>query len=240
MLEKIRKDKILFLDIETVPQPDQWENLSDKMQSLWEKKSKGLRADEESPEDVYQKAGIYAEFGKVICVSVGAFAQKGDQYIFRMKSYASKDEKQLLLEVAAMLRKYSGEGERNLCAHNGKDFDFPYMARRMLINGIKLPGILDTAGKKPWEVNHLDTMELWKFGAYRHYASLDLLTTIFGIPTPKDDIDGSQVAQVFYEENDLERIVQYCEKDVLAIAQLYLKWRGEPLLNDDQLVIIKE
>ena len=240
MFETLRKEQLLFLDIETVPQSDSWEKLPEKMQSLWEKKSKHLRDDKEGPGDVYQKAGFYAEFGKIICISVGVFAAKGDQFIFRMKSYANTDEKHLLTEVASMLRKFSAEGDKNLCAHNGKEFDFPYIARRLLINGIKLPAILDTAGKKPWELKFLDTMELWKFGEYRHSVSLDLLTTIFDIPSPKDDIDGSQVAKVYYEDNDLDRISRYCEKDVLAVAQLFLRWRGETLLKEDQIVIIKD
>ncbi len=239
MLESIKKDQILFMDIETVPQYEMWEAVPEKIQTLWEKKSKSFRTEDESPEDLYGRAGIFAEFGQIICISVGVFVLKETKTLFRMKSFASKNERQLLTEVAAMLRKYAAEGDKNLCAHNGKDFDFPYIARRMLIHGIKLPAILDTAGKKPWEVKFLDTMELWKFGEYRHFTSLDLLTTIFDIPTPKDDIDGSQVAKVYYENDDLERIRRYCEKDVLAVAQLFLRWRGEGLLEEDQIIVIE-
>jgi len=155
-----------------------------------------------------------------------------------MKSYAGHDEKLLLTEFAGMLRKFSAEGDKNLCAHNGKDFDFPYIARRMLINGIKLPALLDIAGKKPWELKFIDTLELWKFGEFKNYTSLNLLTALFDIPSPKDDIDGSDVAGVYYNDNDLPRITNYCQKDVLAIAQLILRWRGEELLKEDQVIII--
>lgn len=239
MLHNIKKDQLLFLDIETVPQYPEWENVPEDFQLLWDKKSAYFRKEDQSAEEVYERAGIYAEFGKIICISVGMFSWQGSELVFRMKSYAGKDEKVLLTDFASMLRKFSAEGDKNLCAHNGKDFDFPYMARRMLINGIKLPALLDIAGKKPWELKFLDTLELWKFGEYKNFTSLNLLTILFNIPTPKDDIDGSDVARVYYEEDDLSRIVNYCQKDVLAVAQLVLRWRGEALLKDDQVLIIE-
>jgi DNA polymerase elongation subunit (family B) len=238
MLNEIKKDQLLFLDIETVPQYPKWEQVPDNFQDLWDRKSKYFRNEDETAEDAYEKAGIYAEFGKIVCISVGMFSWQESRQVFRMKSYFGKDEKQILLDFASMLRKFSAEGDKNLCAHNGKEFDFPYLARRMLIHGIKLPALLDIAGKKPWEVKFLDTMELWKFGEFRHYASLNLLTTIFDIPSPKDDIDGSDVARVYYEEDDLSRIVEYCQKDVIAVAQIVLKWRGESLLEEDQIIVI--
>lgn len=240
MLENQKKDSILFLDIETVPQHPHWDHVPENMQKLWEKKARNLKEAEEGAENLYTRAGIYAEFGKIICISVGLFAWKGDQQVFRIKSYAGNDEKQLLTEFASMLRKFSAEGDKNLCAHNGKEFDFPYIARRMLINGLRLPSLLDIAGKKPWEVKFIDTMELWKFGDFKNYTSLDLLTQLFDIPTPKDDIDGSQVASVYYEDRDLPRIVKYCEKDVLAIAQLFLRWRLEPILKEDQIILVDQ
>ncbi len=239
MLNNIKKDQLLFLDIETVPQYGGWEEMPDVFQKLWEKKSRYFRKEDQPPEEVYERAAIYAEFGKIICISVGMFSWQGTEQVFRMKSYAGRDEKLLLTEFAGMLRKFSAEGDKNLCAHNGKEFDFPYIARRMLINGIKLPALLDIAGKKPWEVKFIDTMELWRFGDYKNYTSLDLLTALFDIKTPKDDIDGSDVARVYYQDDDLPRIVVYCQKDVLAIAQLVLRWRGEALLTDDQVLIIE-
>jgi DNA polymerase elongation subunit (family B) len=240
MLDKINPENILFLDIETVPSLPGYHQLSERMKNLWNKKSErlstfGNKTEEDiSPENSYNRAGIYAEFGKIICISVGAFS-KGE---FRLKSFSGHDETKLLTEFAELLRKRYYKPEHLLCAHNGKEFDFPYIARRMIILGISIPPILDIAGKKPWEVNHLDTMELWKFGDYKNYTSLDLLAAIFDIPTPKDDIDGSQVAEVYYQQNDLKRIVHYCIKDVLTVAQIFRRYRGEPLIAENQIVIV--
>jgi DNA polymerase elongation subunit (family B) len=189
---------------------------------------------EVSPEVLYKRAGIYAEFGKIICISVGAFSKAE----FRLKSFSGDDEKKLLTEFAELLRKRYNKPEHLLCAHNGKEFDFPYIARRMVVLGIPVPTILDLAGKKPWEVNHLDTMELWKFGDFKNYTSLELLAAILDIPTPKEDIDGSQVAEVYYKLNDLNRIVHYCTKDVLTVAQIFRRYRGEPLIAENQIVIV--
>lgn len=238
MLNYLKKDQLLFLDIETVPQFAVWDELPEIFQKLWDKKSAYFRKEEQTAEDVYERAGIYAEFGKIICISVGMFSWKESEQVFRIKSYAGHDEKQILTEFASMLRKFSAEGDKNLCAHNGKEFDFPYLSRRMLINGIKLPALLDNAGKKPWEVKFIDTLDLWKFGEYKNFTSLNLLTALFDIPTPKDDIDGSDVARVYYEEDDISRIATYCQKDVLAVAQLILRWRGEALLTDHQVLIV--
>lgn len=240
MLEKIDIENVLFLDIETVPAFADYSQLSERMQKLWTKKSERLSANSNSatemvsPEQLYGRAGIYSEFGKIICISVGAFL-KGE---FRIKSFAGHDEKELLTEFAELLNKRYNRPEHLLCAHNGKEFDFPYMARRMLVVGIPIPAILDLSGKKPWEVGHLDTMELWKFGDYKNYTSLDLLAGIFNIPTPKDDIDGSQVADVYYREKDLPRIVHYCTKDVLTVAQIFRRYRGEALIEEKAVVIV--
>ena len=158
--------------------------------------------------------------------------------ILRIKSFFGDDEKIILSGFIELLNKYYNSNNSLLCAHNGKEFDFPYIARRILVNGLKLPKILNIAGKKPWEINHLDTMELWKFGDYKHYTSLDLLTKIFNIPTPKDDISGSDVSRVYWEEKDLQRIVKYCQKDVLAVVQLFSKYRGEELILEENIEII--
>ncbi len=232
MLEQYKIDNILFLDIETVPQERSFDDVPESLKGLWDKKSKYFRSDEESAGDVYQRAGIYAEFGKIVCISVGFIVVSGDERTLREKSYAGHDEKVLLNEFADMLSKNS---RKFLCGHNIKEFDIPYIARRMLINGVTLPSSLNIAGKKPWEVNFIDTLELWKFGDFKHYTSLNLLTNIFNIPSPKDDIDGSEVAGVYYEENDVERIARYCEKDVLATTQLFLRFKGEPLIEPDKV-----
>ena len=187
---------------------------------------------------MYGRAGIYAEFGKIICISVGyLLSTGGEEREFHLKSFYDHNEQSVLEEFTALLNKHYSQGEHLMCAHNGKEFDFPYLARRILINGLKLPTMLDIAGKKPWEVAHLDTMVLWKFGDFKNYTSLDLLTNIFQIPTPKGDMDGGDVARVYWEDNDLDRIVEYCQKDVIAIAQLILKFKGEPLIKENNILL---
>jgi hypothetical protein len=234
MLNQLATDRILFLDIETVPGVPDFNQMSDKMKILWEKKSRRLQTEEGETADVlYNRAGIFAEFGKIVCISYGCFSGKE----FRVKSFFGDDEKILLQEFADMLRHYYDNKDSLLCAHNGKEFDFPYIARRMLVLGVELPSILDMAGKKPWEVQHLDTMELWKFGDYKHYTSLELLAAIFDIPTPKDDIDGSMVGKVYWEEKNLERIVTYCQKDVITIARLLRRYQGLDLIKDEDIVL---
>jgi len=236
MLKEIKLEDVLFLDIETVPQHSSYSEMVPEFQALWDKKASYLVKDDQTPEDVFQRAGIYAEFGKIICISVGLIVQKDGIYSFRVKSFAGDDESLLLTQFAEMLNKFSAKPNSHLCAHNGKEFDFPYIARRMLVNSIPLPEKLEIGGKKPWEVKFLDTMELWKFGDYKNFSSLNLLAYIFNIPTPKDDIDGSQVADVYYNEKNLPRIVEYCEKDVLTVAQLFLRYRNEPIINPENIV----
>lgn len=232
-LTHIPENQILFLDIETVPMTQQYEQMPEALQKLWDKKANYWLKEGETGKDHFGKAGIYAEFGRIVCISVGLIFWRDGKRQIRIKSYAGHNEHALLSEFAELCSRSFASAEHYLCGHNGKEFDFPYIARRMLINGIRLPSILDMAGRKPWEVRHLDTMELWKFGDYKSYTSLNLLTAIFGIPTPKDDIDGSQVATVYYEEQNLERIVRYCQKDVLATVQLYLKYKGEPMIDNE-------
>jgi len=238
MLDDIRLENILFLDIETAPQYPIFEELPDRFKELWVEKSKTFR--EEKPADeIYERAGIYAEFGKIICISVGIITEKPERKL-RIKSFYGDDETLLLENFFNLLNKHFNKQEHLLCAHNGKEFDFPYISRRGLVKGLKIPAILDSAGKKPWEVKHLDTMELWKFGDYKHYTSLNLLTAIFDIPTPKDDISGADVANVYYTEKNLPRIVHYCEKDVIAVVQLLLKYKGEALLNEEKMEYVKD
>ncbi len=226
---------ILFFDIETVPATAEFSALPEKMQLLWDKKSTHFRKEEETAADVYQRAGIYAEFGKIVCISVGHINMKNGEKQLRLKSYYGDDEKALLEQFSGMLEKFTRSGEKFLCGHNSDEFDVPYVARRMLVNQVPLPDLLNNAGKKPWEVRHLDTMKLWKFGDYKHFTSLDLLTSIFDIPTPKDDIDGSEVAGVYYDEKDVKRIARYCEKDVQAVVQLFLRYRYEPLIKQEHV-----
>jgi 3'-5' exonuclease len=234
-MNDIPLSNIVFFDIETVPGTSSFDELPDHMQKLWDKKSTYFRKEEETADDVYQRAGIYAEFGKIVCISVGHISMQNNKRTFRCKSYYGDDEAAVLQGFADMINQFCRSGEKFLCGHNSSEFDVPYVARRMLVNRIPLPDLFNLAGKKPWEVKHLDTMNLWKFGDYKHFTSLDLLTTIFDIPTPKDDIDGSQVANVYYEDKDIKRIAAYCEKDVLAVAQLYLRFRYQDLITTDNV-----
>ena len=235
MLDNIKPEDILFLDIETVPASPSFEMLDPSFKLLWEKKSKQFRSQEQGAAEVYERAGIYSEFGRIICISVGLIKEKNPVSL-RLKSFFGDDEKTLLSFFSEAVTKFCKTHKDSLlCAHNGKEFDFPYIARRMIINGLLIPEILDNAGKKPWEVKLLDTMDLWKFGDYKNYTSLDLLTSILGIPTPKDDIDGSMVAGIYYGDKDLERIVRYCEKDVLAIAQVLLRFMNLPKIDNDRI-----
>ena len=234
MLEQYDLGNLMVLDIETAPQYRDFDEIPEHFQKLWELKTQYQRK-EETAREFYGRAGIWAEFGKIICISVGIFAG-GKKTSLRVKSFSAEGEKTLLEEFSALLA--SQPASLILCAHNGKEFDFPYICRRMLINGVRVPTQLEISGRKPWEINHLDTMELWKFGDYKNYTSLSLLTAIFDIPTPKDDIDGSQVGHVYWMENDLDRICVYCEKDVIATAQLLRRYRGEELITDDCITIV--
>ena len=241
----VSKESILFLDIETVPEVENFDDLSAIKKELfalktnYQRKPKSVSEEEIPVEDFYSKAGVWAEFGKIICISVGFFVLKDGNRTFRVKSFYDDDEKLLLGDFKSLLESHFSGQKHLLCGHNGKEFDFPFIARRMIINRITLPVKLNLFGKKPWEVPHLDTLELWKFGDFKHYTSLKLLTTILDIPSPKDDIDGSQVAKVYYVEKNLERIASYCEKDTIAVAQLFLRFNNEDLLTEKELVFTK-
>lgn len=235
MIEKIRLDNILFLDIETVPQEEHFNSLDPELQQLWEHKTQYQRKDEFSADDFYDRAGIWAEFGKICCISVGYFTTKADIRNFRVTSFFGEETK-ILNDFNTLLNNHFNQPQHVLCGHNAKEFDIPFLARRMIINHIKLPEKLNLFGKKPWEIQHLDTLELWKFGDYKHFTSLKLLTKILGIPSPKGDIDGSQVGHVYYVEKDIDRIITYCEKDTIAVAQIFLRLRREDLLIDDEII----
>lgn len=247
MLEHIDISQILFFDIETVCQKASLEELSDSMQEQWRYKAAKMSklaegdvfTDEDAALSFKGRAALYAEFGKIICISVGvAHPDKGGSPKVRLKSFAGHDEKQLLIDFSRLLAQYYNNPARHyLCGHNIRDFDVPYVCRRLLINGLPSPSLLDVAGKKPWETKHLlDTMDMWRFGDGRSYASLKMLAAVLDFPSPKDDIDGSQVGRVYWEEDGLERITHYCEKDVLATMQLFRRYQLQPLLEDDQVI----
>lgn len=228
---------ILFLDIETVACTNNFQLLDERLKVQWSRKASFLKREEEQSDEAlfHERAGIYAEFGKIVCVSIGKFFDhENGELGLKTKAFYGHDEAALLLEFKAMVEKL-GTGAK-LCAHNGKEFDFPYLCRRMLVNGIALPPVLNLSGKKSWQVDHLDTLELWKFGDYKHYTSLDLLTTIFNIPSSKSDIDGSKVNKVYYEQGDLEKIKNYCTADVSVLAQLFLKMKSFPELKAENVI----
>ena len=245
--------KILFLDIECVSTESHLAHNDERIQTLWYKKAKGLGAlpkdiaeDSEEMQDAVaqsyrDKAAIYAEFGKIICISVGfcTYDAAGKLKI-RLKSFADHDERVVLRQFSELLDKhFNNPNVHFLCGHNIKEFDIPYICRRMIVHQLPLPGMLNLHGKKPWDVNYfLDTMQLWKFGDFKSFTSLNLLTALFGIPSPKDDIDGSQVGTTYWDENDLPRIAVYCQKDVLAVAQVLLYMQAKPILTDDDVVYI--
>lgn len=234
MIDKIVLPNILFLDIETVPQNEFFGDLVEETQELYAEKTQYQRKDEITPDEFYERAGIWAEFGKIICISVGYFTIKNAERQFRTKSIIG-DEKKLLEEFNNLINTHFSNPAFVFCGHNIKEFDIPYLCRRMLINGIQIPEKLQLFGRKPWEIPHLDTLELWKFGDYKHYTSLKLLTHVLGIPSPKEDIDGSEVRNVYYNEKDINRISKYCERDVIAVAQVLLRLRNEAILSEDEI-----
>lgn len=239
MLDNLTLENLLLFDIETVPQTDNFNHLPDHFKELWEIKVRKMLKEEETAESFYERAGIYAEFGKIVCISAGYFKRnEAGQLQFRVKSFASDNEVEVLNGFKNLLDNYFNETlKHGLCGHNIREFDVPYVCRRMLIHGIGLPALLDLSGKKPWEVQHLDTMQLWKFGDIKSYTSLKLLAAVFNIPTPKDDIDGNDVARVYWKEKNLQRIATYCQKDVVTVAQLMLRFKGMPLLTEQDITI---
>ncbi len=230
---------ILFLDIETVPQQETHENLSEEWKNLWNLKASYIirNKETETPQSIYSRAGIYAEFGKIVCISCGIIQGTREDKKFLIKSFCGHNEKLVLQQFCDMLTKWCMDGNKFLCAHNGKEFDFPYLCRRLVVNDLPIPEILRLTGKKPWDVPHLDTLDLWKFGDYKNYTSLNLLARTLDISTPKDDIDGSRVHEVYWKEKNLDRIVTYCQKDVLTVAQIFLRMNGEPLIRADGVEI---
>lgn len=230
-------NNILFLDIETVSQWETYHHMPGDWRALWDVKAAGLirNKDTETAESVYHRSGIYAEFGKIICISCGCLQGSGDDRRLVIKSFVGEDEHKLLTQFADMMKKWSKDPDKYLCAHNGKEFDYPYICRRMIINGVPIPEALQIAGRKPWEIRHLDTMEMWKFGDYKNYTSLKLLAHILGIPSPKDDIDGSMVNSVYWAEKDLDRIAVYCQKDVVTLAQVLLRMHCQPPIKPENV-----
>jgi len=239
MMHELKLGNVLFLDIETVPFVESFDELNEQQKKHWDTRSAYLRKEGKEASEVWTNAGLFAEFGKIVCISAGIFSRLTEPRRFRIKSFYGDDEVKIIRDFSGLIRKFRKGNELRLCAHNGKEFDFPFLARRIVILGEKLPEVLNIAGKKPWELNFIDTLELWRFGEHRNYTSLALLTEVLGISNPKDDLDGSQVAGVFYREKDPERIARYCEKDVLAVAQVLLRLRGEKPIPEENVEVIE-
>ena len=229
-MSDIKIENILFIDIETAPVQYQYSELSETTKELWDKKM--LYVKDATPEEHYAKAGIFSEFAKVVCIGLG-FMSQGK---FRTKAIAGENEKDILIEFSKLMQTHFYKEEHFLCAHNGKEFDYPFLCRRLLLNQLPLPKLLQIQGFKPWNVKHLDTMEMWRFGDIKNFTSLNLLAHIFNIPSPKDDIDGSQIAQVFYEEKNIERIKTYCIKDVVTLIRIYQCLKGLPPIQNEEIV----
>lgn len=242
MLDHLRLDNLICIDIETVPAFSEFSSVPEGLKELYLKKSERLKAENENEEEQYfNHAGIYAEFGKIICISIGIFRKEKESGLqLRMKSFFGDDEKILLQQFSELAtERYHRNNQFQFCGHNVKEFDIPFLSRRFLINEIPLPTMLDISGKKPWEVNTVDTMQLWRFGDVKHFTSLKLLALILGIDSPKNDIDGKDVGRVYWKEKNLQRIVEYCQRDVVTVAQLVLKFKGLQLLQGDQIIIAK-
>jgi len=217
-----KTNQVLFLDIETVPQYATFSEASDMHRRMWERKSSLICPGEEDMEITYRRAGIYAEFGKIVCISTGQIKTVSSRQILTIRSFSDHNERDLLKRFFYFIEKSATEGRTRYCAHNGKEFDLPYIIRRALINRMKLPKMLQLSGKKPWENPHLDTLEMWKCGDYKHYTSLELLAMCFGLKTPKQDLDGSKVAETYWILKDLKSIQSYCERDVVTLTRVFL------------------
>ena len=243
MLSNINHYDLIFLDIETVPQFASHEQLSDTMKKLWAAKHSFLKIENETSEQGYLKrAGVYAEFAKIICIIIGYFRtdKETKQRTFRLKSFSGDDEKVLLEEFTQLINKNFDSQRFHFCGHNVREFDIPFICRRLLINQLNFPDLLDVSGKRPWEMFDVDTLQLWKFGDYKHYTSLKLLSEVLGIPTSKTDIEGKDVCRVYWQEKGLERIVDYCQKDVVAVARLLLRFKGDTQpINDTDVILVK-
>jgi len=229
-MSQIKIENILFLDIETAPLTYKYSDLDTNEKELWDKKWN--YNPDNKPAELYAKAGVYAEFSKVICIGLGYY--NGKQ--FRVKAISNKNEKKMLEEFIEIVKTHFNKADNVFCAHNGKEFDYPFLSRRMIVNGVAFPKNFQLQGKKPWEVKHLDTMEMWRFGDIKNFTSLNLLAHIFNIPSPKDDMDGSMVSKVYHEDDNIEKIKKYCLKDVVTLARVYQKYTNQTMLTEKDIV----
>jgi len=234
-------ENLILIDIETVPQSPQFDLLDQTWKQLWEEKTQRSLPDFTSAAEFYpQRAGVMAEFAKIVCISMGYFHKQGNQLQLRIKSFYGDDEKSVLQNFITTVNQIDTKNSKWCFAgHNIKEFDIPFICRRLLINNLPLPAYLDFQNMKPWDTNIVDTFQYWRFGDYKNYTSLKLLAAALGVPSPKDDIDGSMVAEVYWKEKNIERIATYCQKDVLTTANIILRFKNLPLLKEEEVVMVK-
>ena len=239
-MQNIRLENLLLIDIETVSESAEFDTLTAEWQTLWKEKVQRTLPEDISAAEFYpQRAGVMAEFAKIICISIGIFRKEGSTQQLRLKSFYGDDEKILLQDFIAALHKLEASNNKwSFTGHNIKEFDIPFICRRLIINGLAIPAFLDFQNMKPWETNMIDTFQYWRFGDYKQYTSLKLLAAVLGVPSPKDDIDGSEVGNVYWKEKNLERISVYCEKDVVTVANVMLRLKGLPLLKEEQILFV--
>ena len=240
VMQQFPLENLFLIDIETVSEKEDFHLLDEEWQELWTGKiGKSLPPATTAEEYYPMRAAILAEFAKVVCISFGYFNKENNEWQLRIKSLCSENEIEILEQFVTTLKKlYANNQNWIFTGHNIKEFDVPFLCRRMLINNIPIPAYLDFQSMKPWETPVLDTLHLWRFGDYKHYTSLKLLAAVLGVPSPKDDIDGSQVGNVYWKEKNLERISIYCEKDVATVANVILRFRALPVLKKEQILFV--
>ena len=241
MIARMPLENFLVVDIETVSAQPTYDSLNDEWQHLWEEKVlRTVPEDVTAAEYYQQRAGVMAEFAKVVCISLGYFKREKGDYQFRIKSITGHDEKELLQQFITTVNQLEAVNSHwSFTGHNIKEFDIPFLCRRLLINGLPIPPYLDFQNMKPWETNMVDTFQYWRFGDYKNFTSLKLLAASLNVPSPKDDIDGSMVGQVYWQEGNMERIAVYCQKDIVTVANIILRFKHLPLLKEEQVVIAK-
>ena len=239
-MQNIAVENLFFIDIETVSCSENYELLTDEWKELWTEKINKALPDNITPEEYYpRRAGIMAEFAKVVCISFGYIKTENGKSQLRIKSFYSEDEKEILEKFIDTVCQMQAKNNWCFTGHNIKEFDIPFLCRRILVNNISIPGCFNFQAMKPWDVPVLDTLHLWRFGDYKHYTSLKLLAATLGVPSPKDDIDGSKVGEVYWSEKDLQRIALYCQKDVATVANIILRFKNLPLLSEEQIVFVE-
>jgi 3'-5' exonuclease len=241
MITTTALEKFLFIDIETVSEKESFKSLTEEWQQLWEEKVYRTLLENISIDEYYpQRAGIMAEFAKVVCISIGYFKKETPGYQLRIKSIYGNDEKELLQSFIQTVNQIEANNNKwCFTGHNIKEFDIPFLCRRLLINGLAIPPYLDFQNMKPWETNLIDTFQYWRFGDYKNFTSLKLLAAALNIPSPKDDIDGSMVGEVYWKEKGLQRIAAYCQKDVVTVANIVLRFKNLPILKEEEVVFVQ-